>query len=519
MADFPWELVLALVGALVPIVAFLWEFAFVGRKQLGYRIQMNATATDVGREHAGAWQQLQLENDDETPLQNPSFVLLRIENTGTTNIDTHDYASPNESKVGIRFKFPGRTVAGLVVADLHKTLSTAHFSPDSGLNTRNVESPGQTEGVIELPRVPLNPGQHYKVLAVLESPDGGELAHPTVDGSIKTGLGSGEIKKTESFTGIPRWIVALIVALVAIASAEPFVLDQFSDKPAPLDCATGRLTVTGSTAFEPIVREAMAAYAKSCQGSGFQAEMTGSTNGLEQLNNSRSPDVVAFSDGLKTEVKGQKLPELIQRPVALQLFTLVANKNTGVEDLTLAQVKDVFGGRVGAWKDIGAKNDLPVRLVDRESSSGTRATLEQRVLGFSEPGENSTDCEQPKTDLRGQVTRCRQGDTTAVLNAVANTPGSIGYVELGAATDRQKTKQDVVKVRIDGQQSTLDTTDRGMFPFWQTEYAYTFSEPKSDSLAASFLRYLTNQVGMDIIRSHGHRPCADLQNPVRCRPS
>ncbi|GAA1977088.1 hypothetical protein GCM10009754_61150 [Amycolatopsis minnesotensis] len=106
-----------------------------------------------------------------------------------------------------------------------------------------------------------------------------------------------------------------------------------------------------------------------------------------------------------------------------------------------------------------------------------------------------------------------------MLDAVANTPGAIGYTELGAASDRQKDQQDVTKVRIDGQQATLEATDHGAFPFWQTEYAYTFGEPKADSLAASFLRYLTNQVGMDIIRSHGHRPCADLRNPVRCRPT
>lgn len=38
-------------------------------------------------------------------------------------------------------------------------------------------------------------------------------------------------------------------------------------------------------------------------------------------------------------------------------------------------------------------------------------------------------------------------------------------------------------------------------------------------LAASLLRYLTNQVGADIVRSHGDRPCAELANPELCRPT
>jgi phosphate transport system substrate-binding protein len=101
-----------------------------------------------------------------------------------------------------------------------------------------------------------------------------------------------------------------------------------------------------------------------------------------------------------------------------------------------------------------------------------------------------------------------------LLDAVANTSGAIGYSELGAALDRR----DLLTVRIDGQPASLEGADHRAYPFWQTEYAYDYGELKADSLAASFLRYLTNQVGADIIRSHGDRPCAELQNPVLCHP-
>ncbi|MCX4400477.1 hypothetical protein OG840_01330 [Streptomyces sp. NBC_01764] len=38
-------------------------------------------------------------------------------------------------------------------------------------------------------------------------------------------------------------------------------------------------------------------------------------------------------------------------------------------------------------------------------------------------------------------------------------------------------------------------------------------------LAAGFLRYLANEFGKDIIRSHGDRPCSELAKPLLCRPS
>ncbi|MGH3752573.1 MAG: substrate-binding domain-containing protein [Pseudonocardiaceae bacterium] len=512
MSNFPWEYILAIIAVVVPVVAFLWEFFFVGRKQLGYRVQMDTTARhEATSENAGAWRRLEWENG--TPLVDPSFVLLRIENTGTTNIDTHDYAVLDDIKAGIKINFSGRRVAGMVVTELSDESLRDNFGPESGLGMRNVESSGRTVGVVELPRAPLNRGQHYKVLTVLERACEGQqkFAEPEVVAGIKGGVRTGEIRETKGHTGIPRWVTVLICLLVSIGLAEPFFIDLVADKPAPLDCATGKLAVTGSTAFEPAVREATDSYTKTCPGSSFMLDMRGSAEGLETLNQKRIPDMLAFSDG----VKGNRFPQLLPRPIAFLLFTFVINKDAGVQDLTVTQVRDVFGGRVPNWREVGG-NDRPVRLVDRDSNSGTRITLEQRVLGTVEPGENSNDCVEPKVENPlGVVMRCRKDSTGSLLNAVAAIPGAIGYSELGAALDRP----DVLTVRIAGQSATLDGADQGAYPFWQTEYAYSYGEPKADSLAASFLRYLTNQVGADIIRSHGDRPCAELEKPVLCRPS
>ncbi|MGH3779647.1 MAG: substrate-binding domain-containing protein [Pseudonocardiaceae bacterium] len=485
---------------------------FAGRKQLGYRVQMDTTARqEANFKNAGPWLKLELENG--TPLLDPSFVLLRIENTGTTNIDTHDYAVLDDIKVGIKINFPGRRVAGMVVTELSDEFLRDNFGPGSGLGKQTVERSGRTVGVIDLPRAPLNHGQHYKVLTILERACESQkkFEDPEVVAGIKGGVRTGKIRETKSSTGIPRWVTVLIYLLVSIGLAEPFVINLVTGKPAPLDCATGNLIITGSTAFEPVLRDATDSYAQTCPGSIFTLDMHGSAQGLDTLNQKRSPDMMAFSDG----VKGNRLPQLLPRPIAFLLFTLVINKDAGVQDLTLTQVRDVFGGRVTNWKEVGGI-DRPVHLVDRESDSGTRTTLEERVLGTVEPGENSNDCEEPKAkNLPGVVIRCRKDGTGSMLNAVASTPGAIGYSELGAASD----SQDIFTVRIDGQPATLEGADHGIYPFWQTEYAYDFGEPKADSLAASFLRYLTNQVGTDIVRSHGDRPCAELANPVLCRPS
>ncbi len=511
MSDFPWQIVLAVLALVVPIFAFLWEFVLVGRKRLGYRVQMDTTARqEVASENAGALRRL--EREGGAPLVDPSFVLLRIENTGTTNVDTTDYAVLDDVKGGIKINFPGRRVAGMVVTELSDEFLRENFGPESGLGVRNVEKSNRMVGVIELPRVPLNAGQHYKVLTVLERAghEGKTFAEPEVIAGIKGGVHNGAIRETKSRTGIPRWVTVLIYFLVSVALAEPFVIGLTTADPAPLDCATGELTITGSTAFAPVLREATDAYARTCPGAEFVLEMAGSSAGLERLSQDKGPDMLAFSDG----AKGNRAPQLLPRPIAFLLFALVTNPDTGVQDLTRTQVRDVFAGRVSNWKELGG-NDLPVRIVDRESASGTRTTLERRVLGAVEPGENSNDCIEPKApELAGEVVRCRRAGTASMLETVATTPGAIGYSELGAAARREEVRT----VRIDGHAATLEGADHGAYPFWQTEYAYTHGEPKADSLAASFLRYLTNQVGADILRSYGDRPCAELENPVLCRP-
>ncbi|MFI1091231.1 PstS family phosphate ABC transporter substrate-binding protein [Streptomyces sp. NPDC020917] len=512
--NVPWEITLAVLGLVVPVVAALYEFAFNGRKRLGYRVQMDTTVTDlVHSEYAGALQQLRLQ--DGRALVDPSFVLLRVENNGVTNIDTGDYARLDHDRVGITVEFPGRKVAGMVVTEVSADFLRGSFDRDSGLRFE--------DGMIFLPRVPLNRGAHYKVLAALEctdAPDRGrrtEFDPPRVSGGIKGGVGSGQIQETRSRTGTSRAAVAMVLFLAAVIVAQLVVSLTKDTTEAALDCASGRLTLSGSTAFAPVLREASAAYHRSCPDAQFTITADTSGVGVDDLDaagrraGGSTPPVIAFSDGPKDAGH----PQVLQRPMGFLLFTLVVNKDAGVQDLTVEQIRRLYAGKVTNWRQVQG-NDVPVRLVSRDSGSGTRRAFETRLLGGTlEPGENSSDCRTPSGCGAGGVIRCRRGTTDALLDTVAATPGALGYSELGSAAARR----DLLTVRIGGQQATLDAADHHAYPFWATEYAYTYGEPPAASLAASFLRYLTNQVGQDIIRAHGDRPCADLSDSVVCRPS
>jgi ABC-type phosphate transport system substrate-binding protein len=510
LGGFPWNFVLAVVGIVVPIIAFGWEFAVAGRKRLGYRVQLdtpitNGSHSDQVSSYANALDLLGRENG--TPLLDPSLVLVRIENSGTTHIDSTDYALAHD-KVGMHINFPGRRVAGMVVTEFSADFIAENFGRDSALAKREIIEAGRPVGVIDLPRTPLNRAAHFKVLALLERADREQLEVPRVVGGIKGGVGNGGVRKTRARTGLSWW-TTLMICLLAVTVIEVGRSAFFG--PAPLDCAAGRLTLVGSTAFAPVVQEAADSYARRCPGADFAFDFNGSVEGLRALDGAGGPDMLAFSDG----AKGDGLPQLLPRPAAFSLFSLVANKEAGVQDLSLDQIRQLYDGRITNWSEIGG-TDMPVRLVSRAPDSGTRRTFQQQLLdGRREPGSNSDDCLNPDPGAPPGVVRCERSSTTDLLNAVAGTPGALGYSELSAAS----AAGDVLLVRIDGQGATLDGAAHNAYPFWQTEIAYTHGEPAADSLAASFLRYLTNEVGRDIVRSYGLRPCAELENPVLCRPT
>ncbi|WP_250028394.1 PstS family phosphate ABC transporter substrate-binding protein [Paractinoplanes maris] len=494
---------LATLGIVVPGIAAIYEFLVKGRKRLGYRVQLDTTANDVGETAApGALSEL---SNNGVPLVDPSIVLLRIENTGRTNIDEHDYAVRDDDKAGIRVSFPGRRVVGLVVTELS----------DENLRS-SLTGLSVSDDLVELPKVPMNRHDHYKVLAALDSSDGtkkgdGPYPDPIVVGTIKGGVGDGRIIETRSRTGTSMRAMALIAFLAVLVVAQS-VISFRGTTDTPLDCAGGRLTLAGSTAFEPVVREAAQSYQDVCTEASFAFELRGSGEGLLALDRAgEKADLLAFSDGDKPD----GLPGLVARPIAFVLFTLVVNGETGVRDLTTDQIRRLYRGELTNWKQIGG-HDVPVRLISRNPGSGTRAAFQRRILdGVREPGSNSDNCRDRDPGSPAGVVRCARNSTEEVLRAVTDVPGALAYSELGAATDREG----LSLVRIDGRPATVPDADHGTYPFWETELAYTHGDPDAHSLAASFLRYLTNQVGADIIRAHGDRPCAELANPQLCHPA
>lgn len=538
---------IAILSVAVPVAAFLWEFAVVGRKRLGYRVQMDTLAADAaGKPYADVLGDMR---HDGHQLKDPSFVLLRIENAGSAKIVSEDYLADPSDPYGIKVTFRDRRVAAVVLTDpSEKEVPDFFFEEvqqDDNDAFRTVAKPGfrrhnnegDRTGIVRLPKVTLSRGAEYKVLVVLERwPDDdstSDFPEPVVSGVGGQGRWYDKLLKffrlkatrTEShiFASRPAWwVIGILIASVGVQACFTLLL---RDDPPPLDCVGGTLHLHGSTAFAPAVRAAAEDYLKRCKGADVSIPLAdetfkGSTDAVTKLDQAGKNagikvgeglgDHLAFTDGLASNGH----PRLIPKPVAFSVFTLVVNKDAGVENLNLAQIRDIFAGRVTNWTEVGG-NNVPVHLINRDPGSGTRSTLVAKVLDGQEPPQFTVrDCASLNPNQYG---RCEVNSTNTVLNTAASTSGAIGYSE-AAGVHNHKAADQLVKLKIDGKEATAEGVEDTNYPFWQTEFAYTYGDAPAGSTAAAFLNFLTQQSGRDILHEHGHGLCSEAANSGECQP-
>ncbi|MFG3656764.1 substrate-binding domain-containing protein [Streptomyces sp. NPDC047706] len=492
----------SVLGLLVPIVMFLYDRRVPRRKLIGYRVQMDSPIGDGASNP-------RLGDFDVPNMADASLVLLRIENDGSQSVADNDYTSSEVH--GLTADFTGRTVQAVAVTQPSGIDHlNSHFT-----NANGFEHVGST---VTIPRVPLNPGDHFKLLVLLSGgPAEGEvkLIGGLRDGKVHRNSAPKPDEKQRTFSPAARLLsAALTLALILLAGI--IVLRDGN----PIECEQGELRVTGSTAFEPVVSTLAEQYENKCEGADITVEARGSEDGVAELaelgaeSRNAARSVIAFSDG----PMGERW-DLTGERVALSVFTLVVHPDVelGPHGLSLEEVREIYAGRYQRWGQVvpGAKEiaDLPIVLVSRGDESGTRQIFQDRVLrGWEQAPSTSLDC-RPPARAGDSVTRCELGSTAAVLDKVGQQPGAIGYSELGLARARG---DDVNRVALAGDQPDDRQIELGgsRYPYKDVEYAYTYGVPRPGSLAAGFLAYVDESTSQDVIRDKGHLPC--LRDPGLC---
>jgi phosphate transport system substrate-binding protein len=181
------------------------------------------------------------------------------------------------------------------------------------------------------------------------------------------------------------------------------------------------LTIKGSDTMVILGQRLAEEYMKKNAGATVQVNGGGSGTGIAALING-TVDLAQSSREMKEDEKQKAAKargaEIVEQAVALDGLAVFVHNTSPLQSLTIAQVRDIFQGKVKNWNQIGGPN-APIVLYGRESSSGTYDYFREHVLA--------------KGDFAPAV-QTLQG-TAAIINAIGRDKNGIGYGGIAYAKD------------------------------------------------------------------------------------
>ena len=142
------------------------------------------------------------------------------------------------------------------------------------------------------------------------------------------------------------------------------------------------VSVSGSTTVLPAVSKAAEVYQmKSAQN--IVVNAGGSGSGFNQLAEGQTDIGMMSRDITKDELA--RFSQHVFTPIAIgrdAVVPVVSSEiyEAGVTQLSFAQIADIYSGRVDNWSAFGGP-DKAIFVIDKESSSGTRQTFFEIVIG------------------------------------------------------------------------------------------------------------------------------------------
>lgn len=250
---------------------------------------------------------------------------------------------------------------------------------------------------------------------------------------------------------------------------------------------SGSATAVGSSALQPLAEKAAQLFMEKNKDADIQVQGGGSGTGLKQVSEGGAD--IGNSDVFAEE----KLPEdqakaLVDHKVCVVGFATVVNPNVKVDNLTKQQLIDIFTGKITNWKDVGG-DDLKIVIVNRPSSSGTRATFKKYALDGAEEAEGMA------------LTEDQSG---TVKKAVADTEGAISYLALSYVYVDSTVKA----LKYEGVDATVENITSGKYPIWSYEHMYTKGE--ATGAAKAFIDYMTSDEFKPTITELGYIPNSEM---------
>jgi len=185
--------------------------------------------------------------------------------------------------------------------------------------------------------------------------------------------------------------------------------------------------------------------------------------------------------------------EPVEIVVARDAIAVIVHPANPVDQLTLAQISDIYSGAINNWLEVGGV-DRPIVRLSRETNSGTHVYFLEEVLRLGQPDSQT---------LFASDTLLLPS-SEGIAGEIAYNENAIGYDGLGYVTDEMK----VVAVAEDPAGPfflpSAETVDRGEYPIARDLYMYSPGRPTPQ--AQAYLDWILGPTGQDLVTSLGFVP-------------
>ena len=267
-----------------------------------------------------------------------------------------------------------------------------------------------------------------------------------------------------------KFIAIMLVALAAVSAFASGSSEQ-----------SATVATDGSTSMEKVILSLAEQYMIDNPGVNVTYNPTGSGTGITAALEGRC-DIGLSSRALKDSEIESGLKQTI---VALDGIAIIVNADNLVSDLSIDQIAGLFNGSIKNWNEVGGA-DAPVVAIGREAGSGTRDGFES-ITGT----EDACVYSQELTS------------TGAVITAVSQNPGAIGYASLASNLDQVKT------LTVEGVQPTEDTVKSGEYKIQRPFVFATKADTPLSDAAQKFFDYCVSADAASIIAGAGAVPTAE----------
>lgn len=250
------------------------------------------------------------------------------------------------------------------------------------------------------------------------------------------------------------------------------------------------ITIKGSDTMVHLVTNWAEAFMKTNTNYQITVNGGGSGTGISALINGTT-DIAASSREMKSkEMEEAKAAgnEPAENLVGLDGIAVVVNPENPINELTMAQLKDIFTGTKTNWKDFGGP-DSPIGIYSRESSSGTYQFFQEHVLSKENYAASAK----------------LMPATSAIVEGCASEKSGIGYVGLGYAAEAGS-KIKIIAVKADDASPAVMPTEATVK---DKTYAiarglYLYTKTSSPEAVKSFLSFCLSADGQKILTETGY---------------